>query len=370
MFTRFPIRSSIALVAFLGGWFGLFQVISLWIQNPIYTHFLAFAVTLNVGLILLLLNIRVFQSLPTPVPEAVSSAEESQAPLQANIPDTPVKESLEQDATVSCESEFTLGVTSAEPSTLQPDVGKQAERHVQPEFESNSMQRSKIPVSQEAFFNKLSASHDEVEVKEKSKASVESAFLRAHQMNSRKRAALNQLERFRHVCLTLKQANLHVSVWTDEQLRQLLDEQLSSTAADTEMVAALLPQNIVSLSLLGREPHAQLFKNMLNATGKGLDIRFVTSVVTSDARCTVSFEYQGKKVSWRFSEIAGSISEKFLSKATHWIGNHAGGQFLPYGVKGETKTLVFVPNLIIEKLAMELKKPQEHSVAKSNSIVI
>jgi hypothetical protein len=172
------------------------------------------------------------------------------------------------------------------------------------------------------------------------------------------RPLLNQkqsvLNRFMFVCRTLKQLNQEVAIWTEDELISLADTRLDIASEDRDMIAVLLPQNVVCLKTLRtfeQQYHAQLFRKLLDASGKTLPIHYITS--TKDiktGRCELSFEYCNQPISWRFTERGNQLSDKFLRKACRWVGKHRSGQFTILKDEGFRISLVFILDVVNRQL--------------------
>lgn len=176
-------------------------------------------------------------------------------------------------------------------------------------------------------------------------SSVEKAF-RKSQHQSRHQYKNTQLQRLHTICRVLKQFNQEVAIWTEGELATLANTMLSADDGDKEILALLMPQNVVKLN--GRrtfefEHHAGVLNAILLATGSRLDVSFVNSDKDANTgQCSVNFEYRGRPITWRFFERGDRLSEKFLSNALMWVGSRARGQFLPLDAPNGQIQLVFV----------------------------
>lgn len=187
-------------------------------------------------------------------------------------------------------------------------------------------------------------------------ASLEQAF-RKTPINSARNIRDSQLKRFQQVCRLLKQTNLEVSVWTEGELATLANTMLGPKSDDKDMLALLMPQNLVKIKT-GRtfefEYHASVLNNILLATGNRVAVEFVNSSKEGiSGYCEVNFEYQGKPISWRFQEKGNQLSEAFLQRALAWVAKRANGQFHVISDDEFQKTYVFVPHSISMLLKSE-----------------
>ena len=163
------------------------------------------------------------------------------------------------------------------------------------------------------------------------------------------------MQRFYFVCRVLKQMNLQVAVWTEGELNTLANNMLELDSEDKDMIAVLLPQNVVSLKTqrtLEYEFHAQLFNSLLSAAGQSIDIAQVTSKKDhKTGRCELTFQYQQHPVLWRFVEEGNKLSDKYLAKACQWVGKRCQGRFAVLEDAGFRISLVFIPHALERRLA-------------------
>jgi hypothetical protein len=178
---------------------------------------------------------------------------------------------------------------------------------------------------------------------------VEQAF-RKSPANSARNIRESQLKRFQQVCRLLKQTNHEVSVWTEGELATLANTMLGPNSDDKDMLSLLMPQSLVKVKTSRTfefEFHASVLNNILLATGNRVAVEYVNSSKEGiSGYCEVSFQYQGKPVTWRFQEKGNQLSEAFLQRALAWVAKRANGQFHVISEDEVQKTFVFVPHSI------------------------
>jgi len=252
------------------------------------------------------------------------------------------------DNTVKTEP-FTLGTLAFEPP--EP-LGKSAAAQTKPEV--------KRPANDEKQFiqgaNIGSVPTLDKVVKSQTPPSVENAFRKSKSVERQHRKN-ELLDRFHFICRILKQTNQEVAVWTEGELATLANTMLTPQSEDKDMIAILLPQRVVRVNCQRTfefEHHAQVLHNILLATGESLGVTFVNSSKDEiTGQCVVNFEYQGKPVTWRFSEKGNRLSDKFLKSTLLWVAKRAQGKFLALDSGDYQKSFVFIPQQITNALVEE-----------------
>ena len=165
----------------------------------------------------------------------------------------------------------------------------------------------------------------------------------------------SRFDRFVAVCKTLKQFNLEVNVWTEAELSELAQQQLRPSDSERQMVALLMPQNVVTVPRQGSdsfEHHAGILKALLKGTGHSVSVAFVNSFKDRDTGdCLVNFEHHGQSVCWRFNEPDHQLSERFLQTALDWVGTHSHGEFRLLEETAEQLRLVYLPAAAWESIS-------------------
>ncbi|EAR10216.1 hypothetical protein [Reinekea blandensis] len=181
-----------------------------------------------------------------------------------------------------------------------------------------------------------------------------SVFERAWRKSGQGRQG-SQFDRFVLVCKTLKQFNLEVNVWTESELSNLAQQKLKSSDTERQMVALLMPQNVVTIPRQGSDAfefHAGIVKAMLKSTGPVVSVAFVNSFKDRDTGdCLVNFEHHGQSVCWQFNEPDHQLSEQFLQTALDWVGSHSQGEFRLLEDTYEQLRFVYLPTTVWETIA-------------------
>ena len=348
-------------------WLGLNYFFPGWIENSLIVGILALAAILTVALIVF------FSRRKAPVRKSSAASR----PKSAHSKSTHSKSTLGANSRrtiaggiVAQEREFTLGVPVFEP----PEKAWQLKAPQAAQSGSKSKYGSKPPTSQEAFFQPAKTrqsqspptSRKATVANTRSRASTSSRkapFAGYHldddieeMKGLREKATASMcsglMNRFRNVCEILKQSNLEVRVWTDQQLEELAKVHLDEQSTNIEMVRLLIPANLVAINLQlpnQADVHSRLFQKLIALTGKDLGVEFVSSQ-KNDGRCELSFEHAAKPVRWRFSEESGILSSAFLREATQWISIQAGGRFFRSTMPNGEVGLLYLPQRVIERL--------------------
>jgi len=334
MFKRFSFRHLKFACLILLSFACLGALFNLWLENLIYAAILSLTVTLNISLVWLLVTVLVRKhpsvldrADDTDLEQTVLSQVNSQTGALFKQNETQFPGSTDQDL-------FTLGTLSFEPpEPIRPDPNAIRAKTVStaPVVKKRKPQRS-------------------------SGVSVESALTKRPQ-NAVKSKNTQLQERCHNICRILKQANQEVAIWTEGELAVLSNALNNDTAEDKDIVALLLPRSIVRINThrtFEYEHHAQLFNNILFATGQDLGVFFVNSSKDEvSGQCVVSFEHLGKPITWRFLEPGEKLSEKFVKNAFHWVGKRSNGRFLSLNSNGRQKEFVFVINDVLRELKAE-----------------
>lgn len=288
-------------------------------------------------------------SFGTPVPEHIRAAlspSVSAVDPQPEIQHSPAPAVVRRDRTP-----FTLGTLEFEPPEPIPSMHLPV-----PEVEEIGIENVPPLVTSEPMpvLNQV--------VTKTPKKTVEKAFLKtAQRAKTLKRdEALNRLH---DICRLLKQANLEVAVWTERELATLATTMLGPKSDDKDMIALLLPQNVLKVNsdrTFEFEYHAQVLNQIVLATGRQVGIAFVNSQKTeSSGQCEVNFDYQGVPKTWRFVEEHNKLSDVFLRKALAWVGQRASGKFFELESNERSQSYVFIPTSVL----LSLRSTETHEVA-------
>lgn len=366
MVKRLSVNTALMAISLVIFWAGFYVLTHFWIQAPVYAFALSTALTLNLALVSVLVTGRRnpaeadVKAHPVTESEAVAGSSEE----VKNASSQPV---FSEDESVSEGSAFTLGAPMFEPPEKAWLKQSEQEPEIHPSAVSSGPARKPVEKqdaevsSSETQPEMLSQSKTEDHVKpvrsEKKPVSIESAFLRRMNLNTSPETDQepDQLARFREVCTVLKQANLPVNIWTDQQLTELAKRHLSQDATILEMVRALLPSNIITIDI--RQPsqpgvHANLFQRLVALTGKDLDVKFVVSR-KKGGDAEIRFEHRNRPVRWRFSEGENGISTAFLREATSWVGKQSNGRFFRFISGNGEFGLIYLNSSVIRQLDLE-----------------